>query len=193
MSSLPETLYRRVNGEAALKNHLYGLLWFRSPHYFRNVQGPQNDPMEGIGSYKSAGINYTDVSDRNTGLNPTFVLSFAKTVEATERFRGECGPSFVLELKNPARFGEFIKQELVVQTDRTAIKVEWDEITYDKAEYVDRELLPSEDHQRKYFSKPKQYEQEEEWRLLILFTRLHLFNDTIKIRFSNEIGCFWNY
>ena len=51
MTSLPDTLYRRVNGEQALINHLYGHLWFRSPLYFRNIEGPQNDPTEYVGSY----------------------------------------------------------------------------------------------------------------------------------------------
>ena len=51
MTSLLGTLYRRVNGEQALINHLYGHLWFRSPLYFRNIEGPQNDPTEYVGSY----------------------------------------------------------------------------------------------------------------------------------------------
>lgn len=193
MTSLPRTLYRRVNGGAALNNHLCGLLWFRSPHYFHDVEGPQKDSMEGIGSYKSGGISYTDVSDRNTGVQPGFILSFTETVEATEKFGSECGPSFVLELKDTAKFEEFIRQELIHKTDRTAIMVDWGKVKYDKVETMNRELSPSEEYCRKYFSKPKQYEQENEWRLLITFTRLTLFNDTIKIRFSNKIRCFWNY
>ena len=79
MTSLPETLYRRVNGEQALINHLHGHLWFRSPLYFRNIEGPQHDPTEYVGSYKAKETEHIDVSD-DVPIQPEFILSFSETI-----------------------------------------------------------------------------------------------------------------
>lgn len=192
MTSLPQKLYRRVNGETAFKNHLYGLLWFRSPHYFHDDKGePQYDPTEGLGSYTWGGMHEIDVSDDNTGVQPRFLLSFSETIEATDKFKN--GLSYILGLKDPPRFAKFIEQKLIIQTDSNAIDVEWGKVTYDRIEDTGRRLSPVEEYYRKHFSKPKRFEDEEEWRLLITFTRLRLFNKTIKISFPDKIREFWEW
>ena len=150
MTSLPEILYRRVNGEQALNNHLYGHLWFRSPRFFRNVKGPQHDPTEGVGSYVRGVIQYKDVGD-NVGLQPEFILSFSETIQATEKFRGQCKPSYILKLKDPAGLRYFVRDELINGTCPSAVIVEWRKVEYrrDEYDYVNRELTCDEEWARK--------------------------------------------
>ena len=192
MTSLPKTLYRRVNGGKALKNHLDGTLWFRSPRYFHQIEGPQDDPTEGVGSYNAKGVEYIDVSD-NVAIQPEFLLSFSETIQATEKFRSKCEPSYILELEDPVGLENFIREELINGTCPSAVIVEWRKVKYDRGEYMNRELSPSEEFTRKHFSKPEQFADEQEWRLVITFTRLSLQNETIKLRLSNKIRGFWKY
>lgn len=194
MTSLPETLYRRVNGEQALINHLYGHLWFRSPLYFRNIEGPQNDPTEGVGSYNAEGINHGDVTD-DVPIRPEFLLSFSETAQATEKFRRGC-ESCVLELNDPTGLADFVRKEIINGTCPDAVTVEWRRVFYDRDEdgQLNRTLSPSEELRRKHFSKPPRYADESEWRLVITFERLPLQNRTLKLKVSNDIRGFWgNY
>ena len=46
----PPTLFRAVRDGQAAGNHFDGVLWFRGPAYFRTVEGPAADSLEGIGT-----------------------------------------------------------------------------------------------------------------------------------------------
>lgn len=178
MNSLPQTLYRRVNSEEAMANHLEGILWFRSPCYFRYIKGPQNDPMEGIGSYNLQGCTIDDITD-NKPIQSVFFLSFSETIQATEKFRKE--QSYILKLKDPARLREIIKTSLPPE-----VMVEWGKVTYGKDMNVKYDLSLPDGIQRKYFHKPKEFVNEKEWRLVINFGRTDwiIVNKTFKCRFS---------
>ena len=183
MTSLPQTLYRRVTGEEAMNNHFRGVLWFRSPSYFRRVEGPQNDPMEGIGSYDFQGRHTHSITD-DKPLASVHLLSFAESIQATDDFRSTDAPSYLLELQEPTKLETLIRKALSPEWT-----VEWEKVKYDKVMDVKYELLPSESYRRQYFRKPEKYANEREWRLVITFKRTDriILNETLKFHFS-ELG-----
>ena len=65
MTSLPQILHRTVDSEEARRNHLLGILWFRSLKRFRMQEGAGRDEMEGIGSYTVRGEQHGDITDKN--------------------------------------------------------------------------------------------------------------------------------
>ena len=76
MTGIP-TLYRSVEHEADAKDHLRGMLWFRSLKYFREIDGPGRDSLEGAGTYTVQGMLHREVSDKNP-IFPAFVLCFSE-------------------------------------------------------------------------------------------------------------------
>ena len=52
----PPRLYRGIS-EDAIENHLRGVLWFRSPAYFRDTEGVHADVLEGVGTYEAEPVN----------------------------------------------------------------------------------------------------------------------------------------
>ena len=177
--SLP-TLFRTVQENQAMENHLSGILWFRSPSYFRNIEGIGADPLEGIASYtSSSGITVQDVGD-DAPVQPTFILSFS---EIPLPQYGE----YVLQVQNPLE----LKKRVECQLPQGISEVEWAKIRYDKKIRVETRLGPSEDWIRKHYSKPKEYENEREWRLIIRFRHsFPILNKTLKLSFTDLDGLF---
>lgn len=180
MTSLPQTLYRRVSGEEAVKNHFKGILWFRSPFYFRRVEGPQNDPMEGIGSYDFQGRHTHSITD-DKPFTSVHLLSFAESIQATDSFRSTDARSYLLELQDPTKLETLIRKALSPEWT-----VEWEKVSYDKVMEVKHEPSPSEGYCRQYFCKPEKYANEREWRLVITSKRPDriIFNETLKFHIS---------
>ena len=92
MMDIP-TLYRVLDSETAMRNHLQGILWFRSLKYFRAIDGVGRDPMEGVGSYTVDGMLHHDVADEHA-VFPAFIMSYSE-VDLPEYGK------FVLRLSNP--------------------------------------------------------------------------------------------
>ena len=173
MTPLPRILYRTVSSEEVRKKHLRGILWFGSLKYFRTKEGTGRDDMEGIGSYTVDGKQHKDVSDK-TAIFPCFILCFS------EQPLLEYG-NFVLELSNPHELRRRVKRSF---PDKTC--VEWHKVTYDKTEHLDAVANPSEDWNRKHYSKPACFAHEKEWRLVIFLPPpLRLLNNTLKLCVGN--------
>lgn len=170
-SVVPEPLFRTVGKYRAVENHLLGILWFRSPSYFHNTEGAGRDPLEGVGSYNLPnGVTTNDVGD-HAPIQPTFVLSFS---EVPLSQYGE----YVLKVQNPTELKKCVERRL----PQGISEVEWRKIRYNKKMLVESHPSPSEDWIRKHYSKPRKYENEREWRLVIRF--LHSFpilNKTLKL------------
>lgn len=169
-------LYRCLSDETAVNNHLKGYLWFRSPKYFRSIEGRGKDSLEGIGSYIFDGSAYRDIGDERP-IQPAFLISFSETML----------PDYgrhVLRLDNPNDLSEQVTDRLPKGS-----KVCWRKIKYDKTIVLDSEPSPSEGWDRKYFSKPPKFESEKEWRLVMFLPMpLRLLNNTLVIGVGNLIG-----
>lgn len=169
-------LYRCLKDEAAVTNHLKGYLWFRSPNYFRSIEGQGKDSLEGIGSYIFNGSVYNDIGDERP-IQPAFLISFSEIV------LHDYG-RYVLKLENPNELYERVKGRLPKGS-----KVYWRKIKYDKTEELDSEPGPSEGWSRKHFSKPSKFESEKEWRLVMFLPMpLRLLNNTLKVSVGKLIG-----
>lgn len=170
-SSITKPLFRTVKEDQAIDNHLLGILWFRSPRYFRDIEGRGRDQLEGVGSYKSpSGVIVNDVGD-SAPIQPTFILSFS---EIPLPQYGE----YVLKVQNPIELKEYVERSL----PRGISEVEWRKIRYDKKMSVGSHPSPSEDWIRKHYSKPREYANEREWRLVIrLLHSFPILNKTLKL------------
>ena len=171
----PPTLFRFVEGNQAMENHLTGKLWFRSLPSLRNIEGKGKDASEGIGSYALPdGRTCRDVNDDN----PTaFILSFGEQAESLKKFGEYC-----LEIRNPLELKRRVEDRLCPGS-----RVEWRKIQYDKVMYKDNKVMqlqtnpgPTESWDLMYYSKPETFAQEKEWRLLI-FLPMRLLNDTLEL------------
>jgi len=171
----PPTLFRFVKGNEAVENHLTGKLWFQSLPSLRNIEGEGQDVSEGIGSYALPdGRRCRDVNDEN----PTaFILSFGEQAESVKKFGEYC-----LEVRNPLELKRRVEDRLCPGS-----QVEWRKIQYDKEMDKDNKVMqletnpgPTESWDLMYYSKPKAFAQEKEWRLLI-FLPMRLLNDTLKL------------
>ena len=181
MTSLPRVLYRTVSSEEAGRNHLLGILWFRSLKHFRTVEGAGRDELEGIGSYTVGAAHYVDVADERP-VFPAFILSFS------EQPIWEHG-DFALKLLDPCALRERVKERLF--QDPAKADVEWHKVTYDKTRHLEAELGPSEEWGRKHYSKPVCFACEREWRLVIFLPPpLRILNDTLKVGLGNLQGIF---
>lgn len=177
MTDIP-TLYRAVKGETVFKSHRSGKLWFRSLKYFRTMEGPGRDPMEGVGSYTVRGMLHRDVSDENA-IFPPFALSFS---ELPLREYGD----FVLKLERPNALRERV---LCKFPERT--RVQWYRIEYGKKAELDTVPGPTEVWKRKHFTKPERFAHEKEWRLVMFLPPpLRLLNDTLKPHVGRLQGLF---
>ncbi len=181
MTKPPPCLYRSIEGEEAIKNHILGRLWFRSPKYFRNEEGSAADELEGIGSYKWKGINHIDVGDENP-IQSVFIMSFSDEAAATKKF----GEHYFV-IRDP----EELKKRVQSKLPPCITEVKWKKIKYTKTTKVEKDLSPSEAWCRKYCSKPKKFSCEREWRLFILFRHsFRLLNDTMKVYVGDLTGIF---
>ncbi len=189
------TLYRSVDS-LTFNNYARGIVWFRSPRYFRKLakenkkadsQDVRADSLEGKGSYRVGdGPCVHDVSDDDgSAVHPAFLPSFSE-VPLLEKYG-----AYVLKFARPLELREHIEQELLRGTD--IIKVELRKIEYSKTEQLEAHPSPTEDWNRKYFSKPEKFAREKEWRLLILFRHsFPILNDTLKLRLS-DLRRFYQY
>ena len=180
---IPKCLYRGIgDSHEVIYNHLLGRLWFRSPAFFRMIEGPASDCKEGIGTYEVGNIRNVDVADSRP-IQPAYFMSFSEDVEATRRFGGK----HYLVLNDPVELMERVKAALPPKIT----SVTWQRIRYDKSMNLDRDPTPSESKKRKYFSKPESFSHEKEWRLFVLFRhRLRLMNETMKLDVGNLQGVF---
>lgn len=178
MTNIP-TLYRALKCEAAMRNHLQGILWFRSLKYFREKEGTGRDPMEGIGSYVVDGITHQDVGDENP-IFPAFILSFS------ERPLVDNFGSFVLKLTRP----DELRNRIVCRFPERS-RIEWHRVEYDKKEELESDPSPVEGWNRKHFAKPECFADEREWRLVVFLpSPLSILNDTLKVNVGNLQGVF---
>jgi len=159
-----------------MRNHLQGILWFRSLKYFRSVDGPGRDLMEGVGSYVVDGMLHRDVADENF-VFPPFIMSYS---EVTLPEYGK----FVLKLSIPGKLCDQVRDQLPKGS-----KVRWHKVRYDKTENLDTVPGPSDDWRRKHYSKPKCFAHEREWRLVIFLPPpLRLLNYTLKLHVGRLRG-----
>ena len=176
------TLFRAFKeAPEVLNNHLLGRLWFQSLRYFRKHKGARADILEGIGSHKKpcGGISQ-DISDKTT-INPTFILCFGEQAESLQHF----GDHY-LEVQDPWELKRRVEMQLPDES-----RVRWMPIKYDKTWEVKDDLSPFEGWSRKYYSKPKEFADEKEWRLMIwLPPPFQLLNETLKINVRNLEGVF---
>ncbi len=173
----PPTLFRFVEGNEAMENHLTGKLWFRSLPSLRNIEGEGKDVSEGIGSYALPdGRICRDVNDKN----PTaFILSFGEQAESVKKFGEYC-----LEVRNLLELKRRVEDRLCPGS-----QVEWRKIQYDKVMDKDSKVMrletnpgPTESWDLMYYSKPATFAQEKEWRLLIFLPpSIRLLNDTLQL------------
>ncbi len=182
MTELPATLFRTTNSREALYNHLKGILWFRSPRYFREPgEDLSADPSEGIGSYKlpNGQICHDLDDDSDVPIIPFFMLSFSE-IPLT-------------------KFGKYIFEisgltELEKRVENICSIVKGSHISFQKIEYGKVEQLetdpgPSESWNRKYFSKPREFAGEKEWRLAINFpSQFRIGNNTLELHVRNLQG-----
>ncbi len=175
----PPTLFRAVKDYPAVENHLTGKLWFQSLPSLRNSEGIGKDASEGIGSYALPdGRTCRDVNDDN----PTaFILSFGEQAESVKKFGEYC-----LEVRNPLELKRRVEDRLCPGS-----QVEWRKIQYDKVMNKDNKVMqletnpgPTESWDLMYYSKPKTFAQEKEWRLLI-FLPMRLLNATLELQVGN--------
>ena len=178
MTNIP-TLYRTLKREAAMRNHLQGILWFRSLKFFREKEGMGRDPMEGIGSYMVDGMLHRDVGDENP-IFPAFILSFSER-PLVDKF----GP-FVLKVMSP----DELRNRIVCRFPEGTC-IDWHRVVYDKREELDSVPNPSENWNRKHSAKPARFADESEWRLVVFLPPpLRLLNDTLKAHVGNLQGVF---
>ena len=102
------TLYRSVECQQAVTNHLLGILWFQSLAHFRAIERPGRDSMEGIGSYTVAGRRHNDVADEHP-VFPAFIMSFS---EMPLPAYGK----YVLKLSNPDELCKQVAERLPDQS-----------------------------------------------------------------------------
>lgn len=172
------TLYRSLKCELAVRNHLQGILWLRSLKFFREIERPGWDPMEGIGSYTVDGLLHGDVAD-DKPIFPGFILSFSELRLANFG-------SFVLELRHPEEL-----RNRIVSRFPEGTSIEWHRVAYDKRPNLESAPPPSEDWKRKHFAKPKEFADEREWRLVVFLPPpFRLLNDTLKPHVGSLQGIF---
>lgn len=177
MDNTPKFLYRTVDSQKVIHNHLRGDLWFRAPSYFRRKNGLRADQLEGIGTYKSGGQTYRDVTDERP-IQPTFFLSTSEI--PMEKFGRYIFKIHTQKLK------EQVKERFVVPEST----IRWKRIEYGKSVECDTPLGVGEDWNRKHYSKPLEFADEKEWRLVIrLPTTLRILNHTLKLNVGDLHGC----
>ena len=169
-------LYRGLDSETAMRNHLQGMLWFRSLKHFRGIDRPGRDPTEGVGSYTVDGMLHRDVADEHP-IFPAFIMSYSEVALP------EYG-KFILRLSNPPGLCGGIRDRVPERS-----RVRWHRVIYDKTEDLDTVPGPSDDWARKHYSKPACFAHEREWRLAIFLPPpLRLLNDTLKLHVGNLHG-----
>ncbi len=177
----PSCLYRSVRGDEAIKNHILGRLWFRSPRYLRNIENFGADELEGIGSFNLNGTLHHDVGD-SIPIQSAFLMSFSMEADATKNFGEHC---FVVD--DP----QILKTRVIDALPPCITDVSWHQVQYTKTMSLVSEPDPSEDWYRKYFCKPQQFFDEKEWRLFISFNySFRILNDTLKVHVNNLQGIF---
>ena len=175
MTKIP-ALFRTLNCEAALTNHLCGKLWFRSLKYFRGIERPGRDPLEGVGSYRVKGRLHKDVSDDNA-IFPAFILCFSELKQ--EKFG-----NFLLELQHPDSLAERVRSKF---PDKTS--VQWHRVRYGKQEALDSVPGPAEHWERQHYTKPSHFADEKEWRMIVFLPPpFRLLNETLKAHVGNLQG-----
>lgn len=175
MTGIP-TLYRAVRREEDARNHLCGMLWLRSLKYFRGIDEPGRDSLEGVGTYTVQGILHRDVSDEHP-VFPPFVLCFSEI--PLERYG-----DFVLALRRPDAL-----RDRVLSTFASGTRVEWHQVAYHKREHLDAVPGPTEHWNRKHYAKPASFADEREWRLVVFLPEpFRLLNDTLKPHVGNLQG-----
>ena len=177
MAESPPVLFRAVPDRDTMKNHLDGILWFRSPSYFRKSEDDiRADPLEGVGSYElTDGTHWRSINDEGR-IQPTFILSFS---EVPLPQYGE----YVLKVQNPLELKRRIERKLPQDISR----VEWGKVRYDKQMELEDHPTLGEDRIRQYYSKPQMLAGEREWRLVITFRHsFPILNQTLKLHFGRS-------
>ncbi len=177
----PPTLFRAVDHEEAWKKHKDGILWFRAPGYFHTINGVARDPMEGIGTFRLPdGQLNCDISDHTT-IRPVFILSFSAEKDAVNKFGAHC-----LKVRDPVSLQKRVEAALL-QGDVTSVS--WKKVEYGKTMEVKADPGPCKGWVRKYYSKPEEFSDEREWRLMIEFRHsFRILNKTLKLHTGRLTG-----
>lgn len=176
----PPTLFRAVKDEPAARKHLAGVLWFRAPAYFRTIEGPAADSLEGSGTFELPdGQVNQDITD-DVPIPPTFILCFSAEKNAVKKFGDSC-----LKVGNPVKLKERVEAAL---PGEGLTSVCWRKVEYRKR--LDVETDPGADGwARKYYWKPEEYSDEKEWRLLVQFRHsFRILNKTLKLHTGYQTG-----
>ena len=176
----PPTLFRAVEDEPAARNHFAGVFWFRAPAYFRTIEGPAADDLEGIGSFSLPdGQVNRDITD-DAPTQPAFILCFSDEKNAVKKFGGHC-----LEVQNPMELKKRVEAAL---PDGGVTSVSWRKVEYGKT--LDVKVDPGAGGwARKYWCKPEKFAGEKEWRLLVQFCHsLRILNKTLKLHAGRRTG-----
>lgn len=177
MIETPPTLFRSLQDRDAMQNHWSGILWFRSPRYFRNIEDGRKDPLEGVSSYQlSAGTHWRSINDE-IPVQPAFILSFSE-IPLPKKYG-----QYVLKVQNPLELKDRVERRLLQGMSR----VEWGKVKYDKRMQLEDHPPLGEDRIRQFFSKPEKFTDDREWRLVITFRHsLPILNETLKLHLGKS-------
>ena len=158
-----------------MNNHLSGILWFRSPSYFRNVEDVRKDSLEGVNSYELPDGNWRSINDE-IPVQPPFILSFS---EVPLPKYGK----YILKVQNPLELKSRVECKLL----RDMSRVEWGKVKYDKRMRLEDHPPLSEQRTRAYYSKPEKFADDREWRLIVTFRHsLPILNETLKLHLGRS-------
>lgn len=175
----PYCLYRHFK-ENAKRNTISGILWFSSFSHFRCLEDPlRRDEQEGVASGQIANGQYFDfISDRNM-LNPCYILCFTECESAPK----DWGP-VRLHLQRP----EWLKKKVKESMQHCIV-------AFKKVQYSDETAYPKEPKineiiERACFTKPKMFETEREWRLLLILPGMRIVNKTLEVDIGHPGGIY---
>lgn len=176
----PPTLFRAVEDKPAEDNHFAGVLWFRAPAYFRTIEGPAADSLEGTGTFELPGGKVShDITDDSPPA-PVFILCFSSEKNAITKFGDH-----PLKVQNPMALKKCVEAAL---PGGTLTSVCWKRVEYGKTPDVEADPGAA-GWARKYRWKPEKFSGEKEWRLLVQFRHsLHILNKTLKLRTGYKTG-----
>lgn len=184
----PDTLYRFVDTELALNEHIKGHLIFKQPQYFSQIEAGNSrlDKLEGTGSahIKSGNYKFHDIDD----IYPALRLQAAYILCMTEDSKVE----------KFGRFGMSINTEILISHLKKNLprwNIQLRSIIYNKEYEINEEPDNKKWIERKFFSKPSTKAEEKEWRILLLSPPLAQntnmnFDETFKVNIPKTSNTF---
>jgi hypothetical protein len=132
--------------------------------HYRNIEGPQKDPTEGVADYVDGGA----IKNTVHGGNEAYLLCCSKEGVDLDSLAAKGLGRYFVQIEDPVSLASEVEKFLLTNKWRIFGKPTWRTVTYGKGEVLNQQFDSGQKFELAYLQKPPEFSSECEERLVVL-------------------------